>query len=616
MQNLINSDDYFVDLRGRDLNALDDDTLYLKEEAEAKLIDFITDEDYKAKRAQLNMDQQEMIDLDKKIKNFELYMDGHKNLLQENTTQAGIAELTVPIVNAYTRIKELNKAIEEFDLNNKTIAGFLKNPDSGEDEEQALLNFQNSLSELLGEEVIITNDSKANKIWKEKLQKVLEENRFKPFDALVQYYKNLKTNQIVSDNDILLKRTLKEFIAPIVNVNTFASVWEDTFDEEFSLPGLSEDQLEELKNDTEFRSAIYSYLNDIANGNLSATPEAIQNALKKYTDNVNAAQSVITDLLEGLDLIKFMNQIMELKKDIVPMETINMLRNFGLEVGEDVITVMELLKSEENRLVNKNDIDQYIINNPVYDAALRKIVGTDEKPGIIETFNALVSPLMNGYSREINKFRRLAGKEELIEEISDNTREIISSDLSFIAQKAEALLSLSDEHKSRLSSFHVNSEMKNKSEMIQGLFRASDDGESIAEKLNKGILIGDTEFKIDLKTLWDEACEGVVFDNVTKQNMPAFNKAFFTFADSVYDAFHKANLSNEDIGKVIAQGLDKDGYKLNVGKYSQDSEYIIPNLGNIDYLLIIGTTKLSNTYKVLREVYAANEEIVPLFSQI
>lgn len=616
LQNLINSDDYFVDLRGRDLNALDDDTLYLKEEAEAKLIDFITDEDYKAKRAQLNIDQQEMIGLDKKIKNFELYMDGHKNLLQENTTQAGIAELTVPIVNAYTHIKELNKAIEEFDLNNKTIAGFLKNPDSGEDEEQALLNFQNSLSELLGEEVIITNDSKANEIWKEKLQKVLEENRFKPFDALVQYYKNLKTNQIVSDNDILLKRTLKEFIAPIVNVNTFASVWEDTFDEEFSLPGLSEDQLEELKNDTEFRSAIYSYLNDIANGNLSATPEAIQNALKKYTDNVNAAQSVITDLLEGLDLIKFMNQIMELKKDIVPMETINMLRNFGLEVGEDVITVMELLKSEENRLVNKNDIDQYIINNPVYDAALRKIVGTDEKPGIIETFNALVSPLMNGYSREINKFRRLAGKEELIEEISDNTREIISSDLSFIAQKAEALLSLSDEHKSRLSSFHVNSEMKNKSEMIQGLFRASDDGESIAEKLNKDVLIGDTEFKIDLKALWDEVCEGVVFDNVTKQNMPAFNKAFFTFADSVYDTFHKANLSNEDIGKVIAQGLDKDGYKLNVGKYSQDSEYVIPNLGSIDYLLIIGTTKLSDTYKALREVYAANEGIVPVFSQI
>ena len=615
MQNLINSDDYFVDLRGRDLNALDDDTLYLKEEAEAKLIDFIADEDYKAKRAQLNIDQQEMIGLDKKIKNFELYMDGHKNLLQENTTQAGIAELTVPIVNAYTRIKELNKAIEEFDLNNKTIAGFLKNPDSGEDEKQALLNFQNSLSELLGEEVIITNDSKANEIWKEKLQKVLEENRFKPFDALVQYYKNLKTNQIVSDNDILLKRTLKEFIAPIVNANTFASVWEDTFDEEFSLPGLSEDQLEELKNDTEFRSAIYSYLNDIANGNLSATPEAIQNALKKYTDNVNAAQSVITDLLEGLDLIKFMNQIMELKKDIVPMETINMLRNFGLEVGEDVITVMELLKSEENRLVNKNDIDQYIINNPIYNAALRKIVGTDEKPGIIETFNALVSPLMNGYSREINKFRRLAGKEELIEEISDNTREIISSDLSFIAQKAEALLSLSDEHKSRLSLFHVNSEMKNKSEMIQGLFRASDDGESIAEKLNKGILIGDTEFKIDLKALWDKACEGIVFDNVTKQNMPAFNKAFFTFADSVYDTFHKANLSNEDIGKVIAQGLDKDGYKLNVGKYSQDSEYVIPNLGNIDYLLIIGTTKLSNTYKALREVYAANEGIVPIFSQ-
>ena len=314
-------------------------------------------------------------------------------------------------------------------------------------------------------------------------------------------------------------------------------------------------------------------------------------------------------------MIKFMNQIMELKKDIVPMETINMLRNFGLEVGEDVITVMELLKSEENRLVNKNDIDQYIINNPVYDAALRKIVGTDEKPGIIETFNALVSPLMNGYSREINKFRRLAGKEELIEEISDNTREIISSDLSFIAQKAEALLSLSDEHKSRLSSFHVNSEMKNKSEMIQGLFRASDDGESIAEKLNKGVLIGDTKFKIDLKTLWDEACEGVVFDSVTKQNMPAFNKAFFTFADSVYDEFHKANLSNEDIGKVIAQGLDKDGYKLNVGKYSQDSEYVIPNLGNIDYLLIIGTTKLSNTYKALREVYAANEGIVPIFSQ-
>lgn len=612
LQNLINSDDYFTDLRGRDLNALNDDTLYLKEDAEAKLIDFITDEDYKAKHAQLNVDQQEMVNLDEKIKKFELYMDGHKNLLQENTTQAGIAELTVPIVDAYEHIDTLNKAIEKFDFNNNTITLYLKDPDRGDNETQSILNFQNSLSELIGEEVTMTNSLKTNEIWKEKLQKTLEANRFKPFDALVQYYKNLKVNQIVSDNDILLERTLKEFIAPIVNVNTFASVWEDIFDEEFSLPGLSEDQLDELKNDTEFRSTVYSYLNDIANGNLSVTPEAIQNALKKYTDNANAAQSVITDLLRGFDLIKFMNQIMELKKDIVPMETINMLRNFGLEVDKDVITVMELLKSEENRLVNKNDIDQYIINNSVYDAALRKIVGTDGKPGIIETFYALISPLMNGYSREINKFRKLAGKEELIEEISDNAREIISSDLSFIAQKAEALLSLSDENKTHLSSFHVNSEMKMKSEMIQGLFRVSDDGESIAEKLNKG---KDTEFKIDLTDLWNKACKGVEFDNVTKQNMPAFNKAFFTFADSVYDEFHKANLSNEDIGKVIARGLDKDGYKLNIGKYSQDSEYVMPNLGNIDYLLIIGTIRLSDTYKALREVYAANEGIAQIFSQ-
>ena len=97
--------------------------------------------------------------------------------------------------------------------------------------------------------------------------------------------------------------------------------------------------------------------------------------------------------------------------------------------------------------------------------------------------------------------------------------------------------------------------------------------------------------------------------------MSAFNKAFFTFADSVYDKFHKANLSNENIGKVIAQGLDKDAYKLNVGKYSDDSEYIIPNLGCIDYLLTISTIKLSDTYKALREVYEKNKEIIPIFSQ-
>ena len=615
LQNLINSDDYFIDLRGKDLDALDDDILYLKEEAEDRLIDFITDDDYKAKHAQLNKDQREIVDLDEKIKNFELYMDGHKNLLQEDTTQEGIAQLTVPIVNAYTNIENLNKAIKEFDDNNDNAVTYLKNIEPSELETQAFFEFQNSLSELLNEQVVLTDSQNNNKVWKEKLEEKLKESKTKPFNALIQYYKNLKANKIVSDNDILLKRTLKNFIAPIVNANTFNSVWEDTFDEDFVLSGLSEDKYEELKNDTEFRSAVYSYLNNIANGNLSTTTEAIQDALKKYTDNVNAAQSVIKDLLEGLDLVDFMNQITELKKDIVPMETISMFRNFGLDVGEDVITVMELIKSEENRLINKDDIDQYIINNSVYDAALRKIVGTDGKPGIIEVFKTLVSPLMNGYSREINKFRKLAGKEELIEEISDNTREIIRSDLSFIDQKAKALLGLSDKHKTRLSSFHVNSEMKNKSEMIQGLFRAGDSGKSIAEKLNEGILIGDTNFKIDLKALWEEACEGVVFNNITKQNMSAFNKAFFTFADSVYDKFHKANLSNENIGKVIAQGLDKDAYKLNVGKYSDDSEYIIPNLGCIDYLLTISTIKLSDTYKALREVYEKNKEIIPIFSQ-
>ena len=164
LQNLINSDDYFIDLRGKDLNALDDDLLYLKEDAEARLIDFITDDDYKAKRAQLNKDQGEVVDLDEKIKNFELYMDGHKNLLQEDTTQEGIATLTVPIVNAYTNIENLNKAIKEFDANNDDAVTYLKNTDPSELETQTFFEFQNSLSKLLNEQVILTKNQNNNKV--------------------------------------------------------------------------------------------------------------------------------------------------------------------------------------------------------------------------------------------------------------------------------------------------------------------------------------------------------------------------------------------------------------------------------------------------------------------
>ena len=393
-----------------------------------------------------------------RISEFDKRFSLNRDSLSESITETGTETFLDKIVALNDQISDYDDLIEE-------LYNSLDYFSEGEDTS----DINARVKTVLGDGFEINNDDANN-------QRVINEavSRRKKFfsdkfDLIENYYKTLRDQKMVSDNDNILNTVLFDLVRPHIKTA-------NVFDVEY------QNMLEEtgIEDSPKKRDTLYTLLQKLSSGQF--TMEDFRNASEQFESEADFKDALKTLLGIDFDITTRLNKISELKTEVISMDVVDLIRDFELNVGDDVVSVIKLLKEQENSLVGFNDVTKYIINNPAIDAALRKI------PDVIEMITTLISPLTNGYSELLNIYRKNAGKEKLISGINENTRNFLISDISYILSKANALISISDTNKAQQARFHFESEKNFKSSLIKGLFSELTTGKpSIASKLKDAL---------------------------------------------------------------------------------------------------------------------------------
>lgn len=518
---------------------------------------------------QINLDQRLINELDQKISKFNKSYNYNTDVVTDSITEEGKSNYAEPIYNA---------------INN-------------------LINFKNHLTSLnaRGNDAVmdISAELNINVRNRDELETYINDNikieRENIINKLVEYYSNLKDNKIISENDNVLKSVLATVFEEYINADKFNSAFDDY---------ISIYNIEDEKSLSDFRSKFRNAIVELYSGNININD---LNNLKEFGNTISAGlfDDLIYNFTGWNNLIKDLDKIQKLKNETPSFGVIELLRKFNLGIGKDVISVIDLLNKEESSLIAKNDINKYIITNPAYDAALRNI------PRIMDMLESLISPLVNGYSTVLNQYRKKGYSEPLIENISDSTRNILSSDIQYLKNKAIALITISDKNRTQQLSYHKDSEKINKAELINSLFvKPSPEVESFADSIKTK-----SGGKIDIKTIVNEIFENDIPSEVNDENIQLFTKNLFRFASELYNKAKNSGFTDEQLGSFISESLISSSINLDSGEYSNDPNRHITNMSTAYFLAGMMSTDFSKIYKISDEVYKDEKDVAPLWSQ-
>jgi hypothetical protein len=101
----------------------------------------------------------------------------------------------------------------------------------------------------------------------------------------------------------------------------------------------------------------------------------------------------------------------------------------------------------------------------------------------------------SGVNSVLNKYREIAGKDALPDDLPENVKSIINSDIDYLYQKASILLGLSELNSVAKKEFHRNSELKFKTDFIKNIFFAKDAEDSLYKKLSTFLNLEDGELE-------------------------------------------------------------------------------------------------------------------------
>lgn len=266
----------------------------------------------------------------------------------------------------------------------------------------------------------------------EEKKKLAVENILNTIKAL---YQHLKDGNIITEDDFMLRQTMST-LADIFLQNFNNDIfWEDAFVK--VTEDLSEADAANLdKYKGEFKQKVFDFLSELKNRHLSE-------ALSKYNALVTRAQDIfnkekikgdpkvfVDNLLKeitfGQDIPAYLNEINDLKKDLLDFSVIDLVR--GAELGIDGVTLNAIreLEKEQEQFYSFKDANSYTIEN----MKTKKLLET--LPSLLSVTSSLIDFTYSDFGQVVNEFRRKAGKSALLDGISENTKNIISSDFQYL----------------------------------------------------------------------------------------------------------------------------------------------------------------------------------------
>ncbi len=554
------------------------------------------------------------------------YGDYESNVLNESLTDLGWNNFYSSIRSNLNNIKNY----QDYILNKIKYEQLIGEINDGEDNiaelEESVKHKRGSVEELDEQKILLDSLKAVKKSYEDRFDlsvdvdtanKEIEKSYTNLLDTVKQLYIHLHDNNIVSENDAILKSTLETIVTPI-SLN-FNQKFEDAFEDSFE--GLSDSNAEFLtKHKGEIKQKALDFISDIKNGKLESAIDKY-NALDSWLEDLfkenhitvyagRYAFHLINSLTFGLDLIKFLDEINTLKAGITPFSAIDLVRDFNLNLDDTVLKAIEVIESEQDSFMKSMNKDEYLINNETYKKALEQI------PSLITMMSSILSSSYNGMSEALNSYREVTGKSLLADNLDENTKNIIESDFNYLLQKTQYLLDLSQSNRNNRKDFHKKSEIKIKTDFIKNLFFAKEAEDSIANKLKK--------INIDVEKAWKEACSDneINIESVTQANFKEFNTAFIKFCDILYESARPEDPSISEkerlntIGDIIASILPDDSFKMISGEITDNTEQVLPMYSTVVYLASILTVKSSKFLTALKEVeFSDTNKYVPIIGQ-
>lgn len=453
---------------------------------------------------------------------------------------------------------------------------------------------------------------------KESLQQELQQQVESYFDQMRKYYKRLKDKKIIVENDALLKKVLSH-VASLISVDFTDSSVIGQLD-------VPEDSEASESLPANLQTFVKDFYAKLSNGDFSeayatytAAVNQVKDAYQEYESSEDPEQyvkSLFNEFALGTDIIGFLEEMDALKAGITTFSAIDLIRGAELNIDGHTLKLIELLEQEENSFLKAQDIESYIISDPMHRTAL------NEAHRLLSVISSVVQSAYTGVNAVLNDYRKNAGKEELPYIISESTKDIVFSDISYLLGKIYRLLDLSDQNSKFRKDFHRRSEIKIKTDFVKNLLLNADEDDSFIKRLSKQFFGDDEDYLYKkIKTLLEE--HKVDPSKVDFDNFKDFNKFFIALSNLLYKEFHeKINLTDKNdvdkaIGEKLAAVLPTDAYLLLTGEVTDKSEPE-DNLSELSTVIMLGAIASNETsafYGNLKAVQKSYDKIVPIVGQ-
>ena len=322
------------------------------------------------------------------------------------------------------------------------------------------------------------------------------------------------------------------------------------------------------------------------------------NAYKSFKDSITSisGSELIPDidllldhlLFDSSDFIKTVNEIKQLQAEGVKTPIMDWISAFNTTIAGTNYPLWELLQREMKNLASKEDLNEYVIDNPDAVKELEFL-----KHALRAAHAVLEGAKPYGANRYINELKT---EDKLPVITLPELMDVYDHDLNVISARIAALLDL--HYKNHKSTIATKREtwIKNSPKFLQKIVEQVTGEPTELQKRFTDIL------DIDLTQIWNDINQDRFdFDTITEANFDEFWKAFRQWMDAIYDAVSKVDLekafekASKQSGRNIDSKEDLIGYILTSSftdlwkfKNSEINEKEDTKVSDFDVVVVLG----------------------------
>lgn len=455
-------------------------------------------------------------------------------------------------------------------------------------------------------------------------------------NGLKQYYKYIGDNQIISKGDSDLMFLMKQIVTPYKLQpfeqrleTSFRTILEPDIDSYLNDESIDFEDAKENSEQgaVEHNGKFYNLkLDAVGLGNTFFSEElktlsekfinAIQvnpsEALNLYQQMIDLfelqpqykdkAEKFIKDLLPSIgteSVVDYIQEIDQLKQNVKESSFLNLLDDFIIAVNGSPIKLVQLIKQEKQRLFDKHSAEDYVIEDENVEKEIAEI------QGYLNVLEALLSGAYSGFNKSVNENSKIYK----LATISENTKNILSSEIDTLRSELQTLSIISGLNKQRRLNVYQKIAVQNRPKFITKL-------KDYIISFEKEFVIG-TE-PIQLQALYNKYFSDFDENNLTTNNFKDYEKKFVDFESELGNLLRAEAVKNQEafIDKLVKIfGNDLWKYKSNDltdSKDSTPSQYDL--LLNLITITSLDANEFYHDYKN-RVIDRDDYKFAPIFNQ-